>query len=119
MTADQPRHDREAFIAEAESRTAAASRRMADIDAQLARATQVDPESTRVQELIHASDLALEAHTHEAYSVYLLHLGRDADAAQCQAAAAQATQDASSWAAEDPEPEEGAEAGSRPARPAP
>jgi hypothetical protein len=84
---------------------------MADIDAQLACAAQADPESTRVQELTRASDLALEAHTHEAYSVYLLQLGRDADAAQCQAAAAEAAQDASSWAA-DPEPEEEAEAGS-------
>jgi hypothetical protein len=110
MTADQPRHDREAFIAEAESRTAAASRRSAGIDAQLARAVQAGPESTRAQELIRASDLALKAHTHEAYSVYLLRLGRNADAAQCQAAAAEASQDASSRAA-DPEPEEEAEAG--------
>jgi hypothetical protein len=83
MTADQPWRSREALIAEAESRTAAA-RRMADIDAQLARAAKADPESIRVQELLHASDLTLEAHSHEACSVCLLHLGREADAAQCR-----------------------------------
>lgn len=90
---------------EAEARAEAAARRLAGIDAQLARAIEADPEGNRVLELQHASDLALEAHSHEAYGAYLLQLGRDADAAECQAAASAASEAASYWAAPDPEPE--------------